>query len=139
MLLNHRENRILTWQRRKIRDQRIALHNFRKIDIYRVGQFVRSRFDFQHLPRANVLKLTRMFNQRRARFSFQNNQLAVPQLRRFENERCAGDADRHRFRLELAATRIFRHINENRAAAQISAATRLVETKDRVRAHSRDR
>lgn len=53
---------ILAWQGREIFDERVRLHDLRKIDIDRHGQLVRARFHVQHLSRAHVPGFTRMLD-----------------------------------------------------------------------------
>lgn len=82
-----------------------------KIDIYRRRKVRGAGFQFQHLTSAHIPGLTGMLDQAKACSSFQNNDSAIAQDRRFEDERRAGNADRHRVRSEFAAAGILGHIN----------------------------
>ena len=91
----------------------MCFHDLVKIDIHRRGKFGCARFEFQHLTGAHISDFTRLIDQTELHPSFQNNHSSISQLRRLEDERRAGNADRHGFRLELAAARILWHVNEN--------------------------
>jgi hypothetical protein len=136
--LNYGNNESLTRQRWKIGDERMCSHDLIKIDIHRRGKFGCPRFEFQHLTSPHICDFARLIDQTKLHASFQNNHSSISISRRLEDERRAGDTDRYGIRLELAAARILRHVDQDRSAAELSVVPRLIETEKRVRAQTRD-
>jgi hypothetical protein len=116
----------------------MCFHDLVKIDIHRRGKFGCARFEFQHLTGTHISDFTRLLDQTKLHPSFQNDHSSISQLSRLEDERRAGDTDRYRIGPDLAASRILRHVDENRAAAELSTAPCFIETKKRVSAQARD-
>ena len=113
-------------------------HDLIKIDIQRRGKFCCPRLEFQHLTSPHICDFARLIDQTKLHASFQNNHSSISISRRLEDERRAGDTDRYRIRLELAAARILRHVDQHRAAAKLSTVPRFVKTEKRTRAQARD-
>jgi hypothetical protein len=110
-----------------------------KIDIFRRRNFDGARGNAQHLTNTNFDRLLWVFVKPEPRTSFENNQFAVAQARRFENDGCAGDTHGHGACFEFRAPGILWHAQKNCAAFKLSAASGFVESENRICAQPCDR
>jgi hypothetical protein len=117
----------------------MSLRDLIKIDIFGQRNFDGACWNAQHLPGTNLRGLFGLFDQTETRIPFENDQSAITQARRFENDGCPGDPHGHSVRSKFRASGILWHAQKNRAALELPAAPGFVESENGIRAQSRDR